>query len=424
MIPMALAAAPALFSPAISISDMAIVSPVFLLWLFSSLLVAYILIGYPLLLAFFPFRTSPPVRKDSAFRPSVTVILAVHNGAAFISQKLESLLSLRYPAALLQILVVSDGSTDDTDRIVRQYAASGVRLIRVPRAGKAAALNAAIPYATGEIFFFNDVRQNIHPDALAHLAANFADPTVGAATGKLQILDPARRGAEADMELYWRYELWARAHHSRIDSIFSVTGCLYALRSSLATPLPPGTLTDDAFFSLRAFARGYRVIFDPAAVAYDYPTAEGGEFRRKLRTLAGLWQLHARLPWLFTAANRMRFHFLSYKFARLLLPWSILMVWVSTLALPQSGLRDFLLSDEAMFVALAVVDQWLPKTWAVKRISSPAGTFLAMNAAALLSVAVFFVPAERLWSKPTQVTCQPLRQPSPDPQRDVAGRES
>ena len=222
-----------------------------------------------------------------------------------------------------------------------------------PRGGKAAALNAGLAQASGEILFFTDVRQMLDARALSHLAANFADPSVGAVTGELRLLNPARAGEQADMELYWRFELWARSHHSRIDSIFSTTGCIYALRRSLASPLPPDTIADDGTFSLRAFFRGYRVIFDPEALAFDYPAAEGGEFRRRLRTLAGLWQLFVRLPQLFSSANRMRFHFLSYKFGRLVLPWAILLILGSTLALTDSRWRNFLLIDELMLVALA-----------------------------------------------------------------------
>ena len=367
-----------------------------------TILALYIMAGYPLLLALLPRRTAPEVEKDSRFRTSVSVLLAVHNGAAFIGKKLECLLKLDYPRELIEILVISDGSTDGTDEIVTAYAGRGVRLIRVPRGGKAAALNAGLRQATGEILFLTDVRQSIEPDALSHLVANFADPTVGAVTGELRILDPDHAGEQADMELYWRYELWARTRHSRIDSIFSVTGCIYAIRRSLVEPLRPDTLTDDASFSLQAFFRGYRVVFDPAAVATDFPTAPGGEFRRKLRTLAGLWQLWVRHPRLFSGANRMRFHFLSYKFGRLVLPWAVLLIWGATLALPDSHFRTFLLVDELALLVCAAADSIVPRWFPLKRITSPARTFLAMNAAALVAPAFLWASPQTVW-KPTRV---------------------
>lgn len=367
----------------------------------ASAVVFYFLIGYPILLAI-SRRAAPPVRKDPSFRPTLSVLVAVHNGEEFLQRKLESLLALDYPAHLREILVISDGSTDGTETIATSFADRGVRLLCVPRGGKAAALNAGLAQASGDILFFTDVRQMLDAHALSHLAANFADPSVGAVTGELRLLNPANVGEQADMELYWRFELWTRSRHSRIDSIFSTTGCIYALRRSLASPLPPDTIADDGTFSLRAFFRGYRVIFDPEAIAFDYPVAEGGEFRRRLRTLAGLWQLFVRLPQLFTSANRMRFHFLSYKFGRLVLPWAILLILGSTLALTDSRWRNFLLIDELMLVALAALDRFVPRAFPLKRISSPARTFVAMNAAALLAVLVFFVPPETLW-RPTRM---------------------
>jgi cellulose synthase/poly-beta-1,6-N-acetylglucosamine synthase-like glycosyltransferase len=246
------------------------------------------------------------------------------------------------------------------------------------------------------------VRQKLASDSLAQLVANFADPTVGAATGELQILDPDRAGEQADMELYWRYELWARGRHSRIDSIYSVTGCIYAMRRSLAEPLKPDTLTDDASFSLQAFFKGYRVVFDREAAAMDYPTAVGGEFRRKLRTLTGLWQVHARETRLFSGANRMRLHFLSYKFARLVLPWAVLLIWVATLLLPASHFKTFLLVDEAALLCLAAIDPIVPKGFPLKRITSPARTFLSMNAAAFVAPVFLWVSPQTVW-RPTRV---------------------
>jgi cellulose synthase/poly-beta-1,6-N-acetylglucosamine synthase-like glycosyltransferase len=167
--------------------------------------------------------------------------------------------------------------------------------------------------------------------------------------------------------------------------------------------MPADTLTDDAVLPLRAFFRGYRVVFDPAAIAFDYPAVAGTEFRRRFRTLAGLWQVHARFPELFTSRNRMRFHFLSHKFGRLMLPWLILMFFAASAALPNSWFRTLLLAAGAAWLALALLNNFVPPASSLKRLTSPAKTFLVMNAAALASLAVFFVPAATLWA-PTRVT--------------------
>jgi len=372
-----------------------------------AVIILYSLVCYPVFLAVWRRRAAPPVRKDMGFRTTVSTVMAVHDGEQFIRAKLESLLALRYPAGLLDILVVSDGSTDGTDRIVESFASRGVRLLRVPRGGKAAALNAGLELSSGEILFFTDVRQPLDPDALSHLVANFADPSVGVVTGELRIAGPDSTGEQHDLGLYWRYELWARRRHSDIDSTFVATGCIYAIRRSLAEPLPADTLTDDAVMPLRAFFRGYRAIFDSQAIAFDYPSAdEGVEFRRRLRTLAGLWQVCIRMPWLFTRANRMRLHFLSHKFSRLALPWAIVLVVIASVVMDASPFRSVLLIVEAFVAALALVDLLVPRTFPLKRITSPAHTFLSMNAAALLSVSVFFVQPAMLW-RTTRVKVRP-----------------
>ena len=362
----------------------------------------YVLIGYPLLLAFAFRRSAPAVRKDLNFRPTLSVLLAVHNGEAYIRKKLECLLASYDPAESLEILVVSDGSTDATEAIVASFADRRVRLLRAPRGGKPAALNLALRQASGEILFFTDVRQLFQADSLTNLVANFADPTVGAVTGEPRFLDSDRSGEQADMNAYWRYELWVRRRHAEIDSACNTTGWIYALRRSLAKEIPEDTLTDDLAIPLEAIFRGYRVIVEPKAVAFDYPNIKGGEFRRKLRTLAGLWQAHIRLPELFTRTNRMRFHFISHKSSRLVLPWGILMILAGTVVLDSSRIRGYLLLAELLLLVLALGDYLIPKKSPLKGISSPARTFLAMNAASLLSVVVFVVPPRRLWP-PTQV---------------------
>jgi cellulose synthase/poly-beta-1,6-N-acetylglucosamine synthase-like glycosyltransferase len=369
--------------------------PLILLIAFTAFAV-YVVAGYPLLLAVSFRHGAPPITKDLSHQPTVSVIVAVHNGEEFVSAKLQSIFELDYPRPLMQVIVVSDGSTDKTEAIVREWTDRGVILVAVPHAGKVAALNQAMTGATGEILFFTDVRQPLDPQALRHLVANFADPTVGAVSGELRLVC-GETGIQADMELYWRYEVWARKRHSHIDSVYNTTGCIYAIRRELAEPMPIDTLGDDAIMPLRAFFRGYRVILDPAALAFDYPTTAGAEFRRRLRTLAGLCQACARVPALFTRANRMRFHFLSHKFARLVLPWAILGIVGSSVTLPASRLRTCLLIFAAAVALLALVDRLVPAGFPLKRVTSPARTFIVMNAAALASIVVFIVPAKRLW---------------------------
>ena len=297
---------------------------------------------------------------------------------------------------------MSDGSTDATDTIVESYAHRKVRLVRTSHAGKPAAVNVGMQHTTGELLLFADVRQMFDPQALRHLVANFADPTVGGVTGELRFLHSDRVGEAADIDIYWRYEIWARQQHSLIDSIFNTTGCIYALRRSLAQPIPPDTLGDDIIIPLRAFFRGYRVVIDTEALAFDYGLVKGGEFRRKLRTLGGVWQAYARIPQLFTSANRMRMHFLPHKFGRVALPWLILVGLAAAAALPSGPIRSTLLAMAVLVIGLAALDLVLPGKFILRRITSPARSFVLLNAASLASVLVFFVPPERLW-KPTRV---------------------
>jgi cellulose synthase/poly-beta-1,6-N-acetylglucosamine synthase-like glycosyltransferase len=377
-------------------------------WIFlltGSLIVFYVLIGYPVLLAFGFRKAAPAIQKDLTYRPPVSILLAVHNGEDFIRRKLDTLLALDYPADRLEILVISDGSTDATEPIVQSFAGRGVRLLAIPRSGKAAALNAGLAHATGDILFFTDVRQIIPPQSLAQLVANLADGTVGAVTGEPHFVNARATGEEADMELYWRYELWARRRHSAILSACNTTGWVYATRRSLAEPLPPDTLVDDAVLPLRVLCRGYRVAVEPLAPAFDFPRIQGGEFRRKLRTLAGLWQVHARMPGLFSGSNRMRFHFFSHKTMRLLLPWGIVMIWAAALALPPSALQRLLAIDPLILAAIAWLDLLVPRNFAFRRISSPVRSFLAMNLAALLSPVVFLVEPGVLW-RPTRLAAE------------------
>jgi len=364
------------------------------LFLLSAAFCLYTLFGYPVLLEWLARRPRPLLKRFAPRR--VSAILPVRNGEPWIAGKLESLLALDYPPGLVEILVVSDGSTDATARIVEQYAGrGGIRLITTPPEGKAQALNLALAEATGEILFFTDVRQELDRASLRNLVACFADPSVGVASGEL-IIRQGETLAEAHVGLYWQYEKWIRKRLSRLDSVIGATGCIYAMRRELIRPLPADTLADDMYLPLAAFFRGKRVILDESAKAFDTPTQLGAEFRRKVRTLAGVYQIVGFYPELLGPRNRMWLHFVSHKLARLLLPWALLVAAGTSFGLP-GPYRALALGGQGAFYGLAALDGAVPEGSPVKRLTSPARTFVVLMAASLCAVAVLFVPAQRLW---------------------------
>jgi poly-beta-1,6-N-acetyl-D-glucosamine synthase len=360
----------------------------------------YIVAGYPLLLALLAWWRPKPVRKQFIDR-TVTVLLAVYNGEKWIRAKLESILHLDYPQARMHVLVISDGSTDLTDSIVAQFQAQGVELLRVPHGGKAAALNAGMARATGEILFFTDVRQRLEPDALRHLVACLGDPAVGGASGHIVFVDSGG-GGEADVGFYWRFEKWLRDKLTAADSLLVATGCVYALRRELARPLPAAALIDDAYLPLAAIFQGYRFVFERQAIAHDYPTHLEMEFHRKIRTLAGLYQLVGSYPRLLNVFTPVGFHFFSYKLGRLLLPYALLLTAASSFWLPR-GWAELAIGGQALLYGLAAVDHWIPAESALKRLSATCRTFVVLMAAAFCAGSILFVPAGRLW-KETRVT--------------------
>jgi biofilm PGA synthesis N-glycosyltransferase PgaC len=388
-------------------------------FLLSAAFAVYVVAGYPALLGFLARFRARPIRKEPRLK-SVTILLPVRNGEAWIRRKLESILALDYPRELLQIVVISDGSADGTEAAVRDFAARGVELVSIPASGKAAALNEGMRRARGELLFFTDVRQVLDPAALGNLVACFADASVGAASGELIIL---RGGTleEDTVGLYWRYEKWIRKCQSRLDSLVGATGCIYAMRASLAAPLPPDTILDDVNLPLRAFFQGYRVILDDTSRAYDYPTSLGSEFRRKVRTLAGVYQTIGRYPALLGPRNRVWVHFVSHKLGRLLLPWAMLLAFVSSFGLPGTW-RTAALCAEAAIAALAAADAVLPGRSSLKRLTSPVRTAMVLIAASFCAAFFMLLPRRNLW-QPTKVNAarETFSQAQPAPTREESG---
>jgi cellulose synthase/poly-beta-1,6-N-acetylglucosamine synthase-like glycosyltransferase len=330
-----------------------------LFWV-SAAIILYSYAGYPALVALLArFYPSPPVAK-SPIEPRVTLLIVAHDEAARIEAKLRNALDVDYPPSLVEILVASDGSRDGTDEIVASFASRGVKLLRLPGPkGKPSAINAAVRLAQGEILVLCDARQRLAPRAIRELVAHFADPGVGAVSGELHIVGGVGSTSGEGVGLYWRYEKAIRQAESRLDSTVGATGALYAFRKSLFNPIDPRTILDDVAIPMRIAQAGYRVTFEPLAEVYD-EAAESAEreYRRKVRTLSGGYQLVTLYPSLLDPRrNRLFWQFVSHKLTRLAVPWALLAVFSSSawLGLGGSTVYGSVFVAQAIFYGLAFV---------------------------------------------------------------------
>jgi cellulose synthase/poly-beta-1,6-N-acetylglucosamine synthase-like glycosyltransferase len=332
----------------------------------SAFVIAYVYAGYPLLLEAWARLQPRPARKR-AFAdgrwPAISIIVAARNEAARLPGRVRNLIALEYDGPR-EIIVVSDGSTDDTARALAPYAGH-VRLIEVPAGGKPLALNAGVAAAAGEILVFADARQRFAPDALTALISNFVDPSVGGATGEL-ILDCEAGNAASTVGdgvgAYWRYEKWLRRNEGLVQSTLGATGAIYALRRALWQALPAETLLDDVLAPMRAVLGGWRVVFDEQAIAFDRTAPDAAaEARRKRRTLAGNYQILAQEPRLLLPfANPVWLQYMSHKVGRLLVPWALLALFVASAALASTAwFYAAVLAGQGLFYALASVGGWL-----------------------------------------------------------------
>ena len=292
----------------------------FLFWA-SIAIIGYTFAGYPLTLALWG-AVRPRSWRREPYEPAVSVVIAAHNEAGFMSQKIRNLIALDYPADRLEILIGSDGSTDGTAERILAISEARVRPFIFPqRRGKAEVLNTLIPKARGEIILLADARQTFDPSVLRVLTRSFADPEVGAVSGEL-VLGRSQPGSAVGngSGLYWRYEKFIRSRESAVDSSIGATGAIYAIRKSLFQSIPDDTILDDVLIPLRITRGGHRVVFDREALAYDFASAAPGqEFTRKVRTLAGNFQLFARERWLCNPfRNRLWWQVISHKALRLI----------------------------------------------------------------------------------------------------------
>jgi poly-beta-1,6-N-acetyl-D-glucosamine synthase len=363
-------------------------------------LVGYTYLGYPLLL-WLACRWGGRPHRIAPTPNSLSIVVAVHNEEGNLARRLnELILLLRQSGQSGEIVVVSDGSTDGTAEIARGFAPHGVRLLELAeKQGKAVALSTGCAAALGDILLFADVRQRWAEDALERLSENFADPRVGAVSGALML--EAASGTLAGVGLYWRFEKWLRVTEGRLFAQVGVTGAISACRRSLFKPVPPGTILDDVYWPMRVVLQGYRVVHDERAQAFDrLPDSPRDEFRRKVRTLAGNFQLLGRLPatvflpW----KNRVWWQWLSHKLLRLVVPWALLGLLFCSVLLPGSFYRAALLAQVGAY-ACALLGL-VPAVGRRFRLLGTAASFLMLNGAAWLSFWVWITGrAGQSWQK-------------------------
>ncbi len=364
------------------------------------LLIFHTYVGYPLLLTVWGVRKPSPLVREY-FTPRVTIVIAAWNEERHIKARIENCLQQTYPPDLLEIVVVSDGSIDQTSSIVRSFGARGVFLIELEtRMGKAVALNVGVAAAHGEIVLFSDARQSFSTTAVRELAANFADASVGAVSGEL-ILESNTSGPTAEgVGLYWTIEKWIRQKEAAIDSIVGATGAIYAIRRDLFDPLPPGTILDDLLTPMRIVMRGYRVVFEGRALAFDRMAPDySSEFKRKVRTLAGNYQAISVCPRLIKPwGNRLFLQFVSHKVCRLAAPIALVGLFVTNVA-HMGGWYTVLMVIQMAGYMLALVGWGLSKMGVRERLTGAAFTFCLLNYAAVMG-AVQFLKAEAVrWEK-------------------------
>lgn len=361
--------------------------------------ILYTYLGYPLLMYALSCIRPAPWRRETIC-PSVSIVLAVHNGVLLLPQKIQHLLSLDYPN-IQQIIIVSDGSTDGTSELLSATHHPLLKtVILKEHQGKAVAVNAGTAAATGDVIVYVDIRPEIAVGAIQKLVNNFADPQVGCVTGQLLLRrDGASSVSGAVGGLYWHYEQWIRQCESAFSSPVGVYGGFYAIRRTLAAVHPPGIILDDMFQPLSIIRKGFRSVLESDAIVFDtWPERIGAEFHRKVRTLAGNFQLFRLAPWTLTPHNRVLFQLLSHKVSRLIAPYLMVLMLISAVIIGSKSPGYALVAGvQILGLVLALVGLRSRISW-LRPLCAPGSALLVLNIAAAVGLYKFLTMGGGLWT--------------------------
>jgi len=355
-------------------------------------LILYTYVGYALLTLLILLVWQRPVRRDDDHEPSVTLLITAYNEERDIVRKLDNATGLDYPAAKFEVLVASDGSTDATDRIVTDYARthSQVRLVRVEgRVGKTETQNQAVLAAAGEIIVFSDATTTYREDAIRKIVRNYADPRVGAVSGKYLYETEGGSTMGVATILFWNYENLIKSRQTGIRTITGCCGCIYSVRRQCYVPLPP-MIISDLVEPLKIIEQGYRIVFEPEANAYETTTeGVGDEFRMRVRVITRGMTGLCYMKRLFNPFKYpfVAFQLFSHKVLRWLVPPLLVLLFLASLALAGSGAIYLVaLSGQLLFYILALSGLILEKLGFKVRVLAPFVYFCVVNLASLVSL--------------------------------------
>ncbi len=362
------------------------------------LLLGYTFLGYPLLMRFLarfrPAQFTKYTCQNSP--PSVSILISAFNEDAVIKARIENLLASDYCNEKMEIILVSDGSTDDTVKIAHCLKHPNLKIIDNPhRQGKAECLNLAAKAAKSEILIFTDARQNFAPDAIAELAIPFFDPDVVGVSGEL-LIAPSKPGSLRGLSSYWKMERRLRNFEAQFWSTIGSTGAIHAIRASHFTPLPDDTILDDVVIPMQATKQGGRIIFSRTAKAFDpQPLNSKREKIRKIRTLGGNFQMLFRYPqWLVPWGHPLWWQLISHKYLRILAPVMIIACAASNVTLLAfHPIYAVLCSIQFTMYMASFLGLYTPL--AQFRPFSLAASFAFLNAMSVAGLFYFFSSAKR-----------------------------
>jgi cellulose synthase/poly-beta-1,6-N-acetylglucosamine synthase-like glycosyltransferase len=374
----------------------------------SVLLFIYTYLGYPLLV-YLIGKISPKVVKRNEIEPTVTVLITAYNEERDIGAKLENTLLLDYPKDKLEILVASDGSTDETDNIVSQFAAQGVRLFHQEgRVGKTITQNNAVELSNGKIIIFSDATTNYQPNVLREILPNFADESVGCVAGKLIYVDKTKSTVGKGAKGYWNYETFLKESESRACSLIGASGCLYAIRKSAYVPMYAEACSDFLIATV-VYKQGLRTVYEPNAICEEETNRQTDkEFSMRVRvigqTFTDLWRNRGMMNPLNSGFYAIQL--ISHKVLRYAVPLFLLFTLISSAFLSfNSWFFDIVLILQASFYAMAFV------AWIAEKFGKKLG---------MLAIPLYFVLANwasvvafyRFLSGETYARWEPIRENS------------